>query len=278
MINFLERFKSPVGTLAIQISALAVLALAGSGLYNLINGDQSDKQSNTTSVTGVTKNTKVEGLQDVQLIPWRHYVCGENENYGDLSTIDGNIYINTKEGYSVPVTFSGCDSYPKFSSDKKKIVFTRYIGSEEIEYGNEYPILNNSVWILTLQNMQEEELVNSSEFTESGPKTINIEDTFYSIHGLSYPFLSADNNKVYFFSIAWTTSNALMSFDLKTKTTRFITDAWEARIIENGPYKGKIVVQKHKYYKDGDGGSYDHYFVVDDNGKEIKELGEISPY
>ena len=35
---------------------------------------------------------------------------------------------------------------------------------------------------------------------------------------------------------------------------------------------GDIVTLMHKYYTGG--GSYDHYFVLDNNGKELLDLGE----
>ena len=76
---------------------------------------------------------------------------------------------------------------------------------------------------------------------------------------------------------AWATSAAIHEVDLKTKKERFVCDGNELGIVSKGKYKGNLVVNQHRYYSNSDGGSYDHYYLVDENGKVLKELGEEIP-
>ena len=88
------------------------------------------------------------------------------------------------------------------------------------------------------------------------------------------PQFSLDRSEVFFESSAWATSGAIHSVEVKTGKERFVCDGNDLRVVDAGPYKGDLITVKHKYSKDPEGGSYDHYFVVDSRGKELVDLGE----
>ena len=102
-------------------------------------------------------------------------------------------------------------------------------------------------------------------------KSEKLEDT---IAGIQNPQVSLDKTKIYFMSAAWMTSGSIHVYDLKTKSERFVCSGNTLEIIGKGQYKGKLLVRKHKYRSAPDYGAYDTYCVVDEDGKELKELGE----
>lgn len=83
---------------------------------------------------------------------------------------------------------------------------------------------------------------------------------------------SPDETKVYFLTEAWVTSGAVHVISLKDKTDTYLCAGNSLNVVKSGTYKGYLVVNKHRYLKGG--GSYDHNFLVDENGKEVKDLGE----
>ncbi len=83
---------------------------------------------------------------------------------------------------------------------------------------------------------------------------------------------SPDKTKVYFETEAWVTSGAVHVVEVKTKKENYLCPGNLVAVISKGPYTGYLIVNQHRYLKGG--GSYDHNFLVDENGKEVKDLGE----
>jgi hypothetical protein len=96
----------------------------------------------------------------------------------------------------------------------------------------------------------------------------------YVIAGISNPQFSVDLSKVYFQSVAWATSMAIHAVDIRTGKEKFICPGNDVKVIQSGKWKGDLVVLMHKYKGAPLYGSYDHYFIVDGNGKELKDMGE----
>lgn len=123
---------------------------------------------------------------------------------------------------------------------------------------------NNELWLKKDATGEERLLVACKDDEKMENEICDIEN----------PRFSPDKTKVYFESSAWATSGAVHIVDLKTGKEKFVCDANGYQVVDSGKYSGDIIVNKHKYYKGPDGGSYDHYFVVDENGKELLDLGE----
>jgi hypothetical protein len=94
------------------------------------------------------------------------------------------------------------------------------------------------------------------------------------IAGMSDPMISLDKTKIYFMAALAATSGGLHVFDLNTRTHKYLCPANSAGLIDSGTYKGKLLVSQHDYYGPPDYGSYEHYFIIDENGNKIKDLGE----
>lgn len=205
---------------------------------------------------------------------------------------NGNIFIDYENGKEKQVTFSGLDDQPSLSSDLKKIVFLRNIpgkvyannltgnnlnniklpGITGNDENGDYLILEQIV-LLNISDLSEKTIFKSGiikdKYIQNGNDFTNIFDV---ISGLNSPLFSADNNKIYFSSAAWATSNAIFSVDINSGQLSYITDGNSLNIIADNKYNNDILVLKHKYYEDTDG-SYDHYYIIDQDGNEIKDVG-----
>jgi len=87
---------------------------------------------------------------------------------------------------------------------------------------------------------------------------------------------SLDNKTVYFTTYAWVTSSAVFSIDLATRKLTYITDGNSLSVVQNGPYKGMLIVSKHRYYDAPNYGSYDHDYIVNLKGDELLDLGDTA--
>lgn len=121
--------------------------------------------------------------------------------------------------------------------------------------------INDELWIRYADG-KEEKLVSSKDN----------EDVTKKIDGIIEPQFSADRNKLYFMTSAWVTSASVHVIDIKTKEEKYVCPGNFLEIVQDGNYKGKLIVNQHRYLKGG--GSYDHYYLIDEQGNEIKDLGE----
>lgn len=211
----------------------------------------------------------------------------------NTSVKNGNIFIGYENGKEKQITFSGLDDQPSLSTDFKKIVFLRNIPGKvyidniisDNKNGLSFPgladkdengdsLIFNQIIILDLNNFSEKNIFESGvikgRYISNGDAFTQIFDI---ISFIDNPIFSVDNNKIYFNSMAWATSGAIFSIDINTNQLSFVTPGNSLNIITQGKYIGNILVNKHKYFKDANG-SYDHYFVVDSSGEEIKDVGD----
>ncbi len=177
-------------------------------------------------------------------------------------TKTGNIYYKQPSGHIVQITYSGRDSSPILSMNKKMIAFIR-TGNQiipkkcdsDIKYGNQ-------IWIYDLSTKKERLLVaNNFECDEPENKIIDPND----LH------LSPDNKTLYFITSAWTTSGALHGVDIDHALQHYIMPANEFKIVSKGENKGYLIVNQHRYFIGG--GSYDWYWLMSPEGNEEGPLG-----
>lgn len=206
---------------------------------------------------------------------------------------NGNIFISYENGKEKQVTFSGLDDQPSLSSNLKKIVFLRNIpgkvytknlvsdnlnnlnlpGLVDNDENGDYLVFKQII-LLDINDLSEKNIFESGiikdKYIKNGNPFTNIFDVISFINN---PLFSEDGSKIYFSSVAWATSRAIFSIDINTEQLSYITDGNSLDIITEGKYIGNILVNKHKYFKDTYG-SYDHYFVIDRDGNEIKDVGD----
>lgn len=145
-------------------------------------------------------------------------------------------------------------------------LFTRQTNKKPIYAGNGDSI-NNELWIRYNKSKKEELLVECRDN----------EDTKKLIVDIFAAVRSDDKQKIYFMCNAWATSAAIHEVILRTKEERFICDGNYLEVIKKGKYKGKLIVSQHRYLSGMNMGSYDYFYIVDDNGKVLKKLGEEIP-
>jgi hypothetical protein len=85
---------------------------------------------------------------------------------------------------------------------------------------------------------------------------------------LANPDFSLDGGYVYVEADAYATSPAVHQIDVRTGTARYVTDGGLYGVLRNGPWRGYLVVQQHRYRPNGVG-SYDPYVVVRPDGRQV---------
>lgn len=85
---------------------------------------------------------------------------------------------------------------------------------------------------------------------------------------LANPDFSLDGGYVYVEADAYATSPAVHQVSVRTGVARYVTDGALYGVLRDGPWRGYLVVQQHRYRRDGNG-SYDPYVVVRPDGRQI---------
>lgn len=173
---------------------------------------------------------------------------------------DNNIYLIFEGGEQKKITDMHVDTLAVLSVDNKLIAFIRKTNGPLIDAGMP-DVDNNEICLYDIKTQKLDVIVRSKN--NGNPEQV--------LAGLCNINFSPDSRYIYFESSAsWVTSNAIHRFDISTKEEKFITDGNCLKVIREGKYKGYLIVNKHKYYKKG--GTYDFDWLVDKDGKEIKEL------
>ncbi len=199
------------------------------------------------------------------------FVKGWNKSSSDTVLIS-----NQDTSSPLPLSSAPFEELGGMSQDKSlTLIVKNYPNKDVCDDGGYICIKNNEIWIKNNNTGNENLLVKSGDISEY-PFANSDNFPFSSIYNLKSPIFSLDNNKVYFMSSAWTTSDAIFSVDISTGKLKLISDGNSLEVVRIGSDKGNLKVLKHKYYNPPDYGSYDHYYVITDSGKEIKDLGGIS--
>lgn len=164
----------------------------------------------------------------------------------------GNLYYQEINNKVIQLTDSGRDGQFALSPDGKHLVFVRAAFNSATE----------QLLLMNIENRQIRVLLKARED----------QDVKKNLTEFNSPNFSPDSKMLYVLTAAWVTSNAVHLIDLATNQSQFVTDANSLQIVPAGQYQGYLIVSKHKYYKGG--GSYDDYWLVSPQGKEIKSLGE----
>jgi predicted RNA-binding protein YlqC (UPF0109 family) len=83
---------------------------------------------------------------------------------------------------------------------------------------------------------------------------------------------SADGKRLYFVTPAWATSGAVHVVDTTNRKERYLFPGNEIKIVKSGEYRDCLLVQQHRYFVGG--GSYDWYWLLRADGKEVGPIGE----
>ncbi|HST29309.1 MAG TPA: hypothetical protein VLK27_00550 [Chthoniobacterales bacterium] len=173
---------------------------------------------------------------------------------------DGNVCI-VSGGETKKLTSSGQDSEPVLAGDGKWIVFIRTLPGKTIPTGSGASN-ETQLWQIRADGKEPTCLVRS----KAGDKMETV------LAGFSKPQFSTNGKLVYFLSEAWTTSGALHVVDTTNSKEHFVCPAAEFEVVPSGEYKDHLLVQQHRYFIGG--GSYDWYWLLKPDGKEVGPVGE----
>ena len=173
----------------------------------------------------------------------------------------GNIVFTDSDGVRKPLTDTGHDSAPVLSPDGKLVAFVRGTPGTIIPTGSGETEATE-LWIVGTDGRKSTLLVRGRESR----------DMHQIIAGILGAQFSPDGKQLYFLSSAWATSGAVHVIDMATRKERFFTDGSGLEVVPNGDYKGHLLIQKHKYFIGG--GSYDWYWLIKPDGKEVGPVGE----
>jgi len=177
-----------------------------------------------------------------------------------VAAVDGCLFVRTLDGKSKQVSFSGQDSEPVLSPDRRYIAFLRQTGGPGIRVGcgEAEP---NQLWVTDVDGQKAMCLVRSAPS----------EDMQCVLAGLHRPQFSPDGTAVFFLSRAWVTSHAVHRVDVGSGEVNFVCDAGTLEVVPSGEFTGYLIVSQHKYFLGG--GSYDWYWLVTGDGHTVACLG-----
>lgn len=175
---------------------------------------------------------------------------------------DGNLFYQAS-GQATPrqLTSTGLDREPALSPDGQTIAFIRGNPADSVDTVSGWEEAT-SLWIVAVDGSGARTLVRS-RYSETPGQALAM---------LRSPAYSPDGRQIYFLSAAWVTSGAVHAVDVSTGAERFVAPGNSLEVIPSGDYAGFLVVSQHRYFLAG--GSYDWYWLVSPEGREIDPVGE----
>jgi hypothetical protein len=167
----------------------------------------------------------------------------------------GNVVLTRTGSAPVRLTASGIDRDPVLSPDGRRVVFVRGGGRPDGRDPSE-------LWMVDARGGGERRLLGERPSDE--PRE--------NLTAFVGPQFAPDGRKVYFLVTAWVTSGAIHALDLATGRERYVCPGNSLEVVPRGEYAGHLMVQQHHYFVGG--GSYDWYWLLTPDGREVGPLGE----
>jgi len=178
-----------------------------------------------------------------------------------VSVKDGNLQFTDKSGATTALTSSGRDSNPALAPDGKWVAFVRKVDGKKIATGSD-EVDPSELWQVRVDGKEPSLLVRcrASEKVES------------VIGGFENLQFSADGKLLYFVTPAWATSGAVHVVDTTNRKEHYVFPGNDLKVVKSGEYKDCLLVQQHRYFVGS--GSYDWYWLLRPDGKEVGPVGE----
>jgi Tol biopolymer transport system component len=178
-----------------------------------------------------------------------------------VSVKDGNIQFTDKAGKTIALTSSGRDSGPLLAPDGKWVVFVRRVEGKKIATGSD-EVEPTELWQVRVDGKEPSLLLRCRESQK--PESV--------IAAFETPQFSTNGKLVYFVTPAWATSGAVHVVDTTNRKERYIFAGNNLKVVPSGEYRDCLLVQQHRYFVGG--GSYDWYWLLRPDGKEVGPVGE----
>lgn len=175
---------------------------------------------------------------------------------------DGNVFYRASaEAAPRQLTSSGVDRDPVLSPDGRTVAFIRGTPADSVEtvLGREEA---TALWTVGVDGSDPRLRVRGRS-SETPSQALAL---------LQSPAFSPDGGRIYFLSAAWATSGAVHALDLSAGAARFIAPGNSLEVIPSGDYAGFLLVSQHRNFLAG--GSYDWYWLVTPEGREVDPVGE----
>ena len=180
-----------------------------------------------------------------------------------VSVKDGNIQFTDKSGQTTALTSSGRDSGPVLAPDGKWVVFVRKVDGKPIATGSE-EVEPTELWQVRVDGKEATLLVKTRDTGK--PET--------GIAAFGSLQFSTSGKLVYFVTPAWAVTGAVYVVDTTNRKVRYLFPGSDVKVVSSGEYKDHLLVLQHRYFIGG--GSYDWYWLVRSDGKEIGPVGETT--
>ena len=178
-----------------------------------------------------------------------------------VSVKDGNIQFTDKSGKTTALTSSGRDSAPVLAPDGKWVAFVRKVEGKKIATGSD-EMDPTELWQVRVDGKEPSLLLRCRE----SEKPESVIAAFESLQ------FSTDGKLIYFVSPASATSGAVHVVDTTNRKERYLFAGNNLKLLPSGEYKDCLLVQQHRYFIGG--GSYDWFWLLRTDGKEVGPVGE----
>ncbi len=184
--------------------------------------------------------------------------------YGQaVSVKDGNIHFTDKSGQTTALTSGGRDSTPLLAPDGKWVVFVRAVEGKTIATGSD-EVEPTELWQVRVDAKEATLLL---KVRDTGKPETGIA-AFRSLQ------FSTNGKLVYFVTPAWAVTGAVYVVDTTNRKVRYLFPGSDVKVVPSGEYKDHLLVLQHRYFVGG--GSYDWYWLVRPDGKEVGPVGETT--
>ena len=178
-----------------------------------------------------------------------------------VSVKDGNIQFTDKSGKTTAITSSGRDSNPLLAPDGKWVAFVRTVDGKKIATGSEQ-VEPTELWQVRVDGKEPSLLVRCRDSDKMESVIGGFENLQFSTNG----------KLLYFVTPAWATSGAVHVVDTTNGKERYLFPGNNLKVVPAGEYKDCLLVQQHRYFVGA--GSYDWYWLLRPDGKEVGPVGE----
>jgi len=178
-----------------------------------------------------------------------------------VSVTNGNIQFTDKSGQTTALTSSGRDSDPVLAPDGKWVAFVRKIDGKKVASGSD-EMDPTELWQVRVDGKEPTMLLRCRESQK-------MESLLAGFENLQF---SANGKLLYFVTPAWATSGAVHVVDTTNRKERYLFPGNNLKIVTGGEYKDCLLVQQHRYFIGG--GSYDWFWLLRPDGKEVGPVGE----
>ena len=178
-----------------------------------------------------------------------------------VSVKEGNIQFTDKAGQTTAITSGGRDSNPVLAPDGRWVAFVRKVDGKKIATGAD-EVDPSELWQVRTDGKEASLLVKCRAAEK-------IESLVAAFENLQF---STNGKLLYFVTPAWATSGAVHVVDTTNRKERYLFPGNNLKLVASGEYKDCLLVQQHRYFIGG--GSYDWYWLLRPDGKEVGPVGE----